>query len=57
MDAIRHMKPRRLENGKTGMTGWARMAIQPKSFQVTEVAQPKLGETKPAFVKAEVGGE
>jgi hypothetical protein len=57
VDAIRHMKPRRLENGKTGMTGWARMAIQPKSFQVTEVAQPKLGETKPAFVKAEVGGE
>ena len=54
VDAIRHMKPRRLEDGSTAMGGWARMALPLKSFTLTEVSKPRLGETKPAAVKAEI---
>ena len=48
------MKPRLGEDGATAFTGWARMAVGIRSFTVTEVAKPALGQTKPAEVKAEV---
>lgn len=38
----------------TKFTGWSRMAVPIDSFAINEVAQPKVGEQKPAFVKAEV---
>jgi len=54
VNAIRHMKPRLVEDGTTAMTGWARMALPVRGFTLTEVSKPKLGETKPAAVKAEI---
>lgn len=39
-----------METGATMFGGWSRMAIPLKSAAVVGVGQPKLGESKPAYV-------
>ncbi|ETO10995.1 hypothetical protein RFI_26379, partial [Reticulomyxa filosa] len=39
---------------KTHFTGYSRMGIPVKEFAITSVSKPKLGETKPAKVSAEI---
>lgn len=51
-DAVRRMRPRLLPDGRATFEGWARMALPVEHFAVHNVAPPKLGETRPASVSA-----
>ncbi|XP_060606233.1 RNA helicase aquarius-like [Ruditapes philippinarum] len=53
-DAITHMKPWKAEDGSTYFGGWARMAQPIAGFNVVEVAKPRVGESHPAQVRADV---
>ncbi|XP_057315687.1 RNA helicase aquarius-like [Hydractinia symbiolongicarpus] len=53
-DAISRMKPWKSEYGETIFDGWARMAVLINNFSVMEVGKPKVGETCPSRVKADV---
>lgn len=48
------LRPRLSAKGETIFTGDARMAIPIYSFSITQVKKPKIGETKPALVRAEI---
>ena len=54
MDALARMRPQRDPSGRTGFTGWARMACPLRHFAITEVARPAVGENKPSSVIAVV---
>ncbi|KAJ3149275.1 hypothetical protein HDU86_006998 [Geranomyces michiganensis] len=58
-DVVRRLAPgydvdRRGGRPQTKFNGWARMGALIDSFQIVDVGPPKLGETKPGFVKADV---
>eukprot|EP00929_Paragymnodinium_shiwhaense_P119627 TRINITY_DN91529_c0_g1_i1.p1 TRINITY_DN91529_c0_g1~~TRINITY_DN91529_c0_g1_i1.p1 ORF type:complete len:1629 (-),score=467.25 TRINITY_DN91529_c0_g1_i1:79-4965(-) len=53
-DVIPRMKPTVDEEGVTTFAGHARMALPMQSLEVTSVRRPKVGETVPAEVRAEV---
>ena len=48
------MKPWLAEDGSAFFGGWARMAQPLATFNVVEVAKPKIGENHPARVRADV---
>ncbi|XP_049850666.1 RNA helicase aquarius-like [Schistocerca gregaria] len=54
-DAIARLQPRRTSAGTTVMRGWARMALPISSFSWHHISPPRLGETCPASVTADVG--
>ncbi|GAM25959.1 hypothetical protein SAMD00019534_091340 [Acytostelium subglobosum LB1] len=51
-DALRRLSPKRNESGSTILTGWSRMAFPMTSFKIEHIAQPKVGEKRPAQVLA-----
>ncbi|CEL02399.1 Putative DEAD helicases superfamily protein (Aquarius) [Aspergillus calidoustus] len=52
---IKRMQPRSSQDGRTlTFEGFSRMAIPISKPAIIEVAQPKVGSTQPAFVRAEV---
>ena len=53
-DAVRRLAPAPTRDGRVTVRGWARMAVPIKSFTIVDVAKPKLGETKPSQVRADV---
>jgi len=53
-DAVSRMKPWKNELGVTVFNGWARMALPINEFAIMEVGKPKVGETCPSRVKADV---
>jgi intron-binding protein aquarius len=53
-DVVKRMAPRQQHDGVTEFRGWARMALPIKSFKLTAIHKPHLGETKPSLVVAEV---
>ncbi|KFG49851.1 putative aquarius [Toxoplasma gondii p89] len=53
-DAIFRMKPRRKEAPSAVTGGSARMALELQRFSVVAVEKPKVGETVPAEVRAEL---
>lgn len=53
-DAITHMKPWIAEDGSIIFGGWARMAQPIVAFSVVEVAKPRIGESHPAQVRADI---
>lgn len=53
-DALTHMKPWKAEDGHCMFGGWARMAQPIASFNIVEVAKPRVGENHPAQVRADV---
>ncbi|OJJ46372.1 hypothetical protein ASPZODRAFT_132454 [Penicilliopsis zonata CBS 506.65] len=59
MEAIvKKMQPRVSREGKgVSFEGFSRMAIPISSPAIIEVAQPKVGSSKPAFVRAEIAIE
>ena len=52
MDSIKRVKAVTTLDGTVCFNGWARMAVPIKSFKLTEVKNPKIGESKPADVRA-----
>ncbi|XP_024517313.1 RNA helicase aquarius [Selaginella moellendorffii] len=42
------------DEGRTKFRGWARMATPVKSFKITQVKEPNIGDIKPSSVTAEV---
>lgn len=53
-DAGSHLKPWQSEDGNCLFGGWARMAQPIVGFNVVEVAKPRVGESHPAQVRADV---
>eukprot|EP00918_Siedleckia_nematoides_P031293 GHVU01067686.1.p1 GENE.GHVU01067686.1~~GHVU01067686.1.p1 ORF type:complete len:1407 (+),score=272.23 GHVU01067686.1:176-4222(+) len=53
-DAVARMKPRRQPEGTTKFAGSARMAVELQSFAVVVIKKPKVGQTVPSEVRAEV---
>ncbi|KAK7100268.1 RNA helicase aquarius-like [Littorina saxatilis] len=53
-DALTHMKPWKAEDGHCLFGGWARMSQPIVSFNIVEVAKPRVGENHPAQVRADV---
>ncbi|XP_062579933.1 RNA helicase aquarius-like [Saccostrea cucullata] len=53
-DSGSHLKPWQSEDGSCLFGGWARMAQPIVGFNVVEVAKPRVGETHPAQVRADV---
>ncbi|KAJ2783583.1 hypothetical protein H4R18_001636 [Coemansia javaensis] len=55
-DAVRRLQPRPAENDGSGVcfAGWARMALPMRSFDVTDVQPPSIGDKAPARVRADV---
>ncbi|XP_047133675.2 RNA helicase aquarius isoform X1 [Hydra vulgaris] len=53
-DIISRIKPWKSEYGDTLFQGWARMAVPINSFSIIEVGKPKVGETCPSRVLADV---
>ncbi|KAL1919017.1 uncharacterized protein VTP21DRAFT_2398 [Calcarisporiella thermophila] len=53
-DVVKRLGPRVSVDNRTAFSGWARMAVPITGFQVVEVAGPKVGENKPAYVKADI---
>jgi len=53
-DAVSRMKPWKSEFNETVYNGWARMALPINNFSVMEVGKPKVGETCPSRVKADI---
>lgn len=51
---LERMSPRIRDNGSTFFSGWSKMGAQLHNFKINVVGIPKLGENKPAFVKADV---
>ncbi|KKK23443.1 DEAD helicase superfamily protein [Aspergillus ochraceoroseus] len=52
---VKRMQPRSSQDGKTlAFDGFSRMAIPISKPAIIEVAPPKTGSTKPAFVRAEI---
>jgi intron-binding protein aquarius len=55
-DVVKRVAPRlTYPERKTEFAGWARMAVPIDSLNIVDVAQPHLGEEKPAHVKADIG--
>ncbi|KAI9094430.1 hypothetical protein DFS34DRAFT_249440 [Phlyctochytrium arcticum] len=58
-DVVQRLAPkltvdRRSGEDQTVFTGWSRMGAPIDMFQIVDVAPPKLGESKPATVKADL---
>lgn len=53
-DAIKRMQPRYTHVGTTVLRGWARMALPISNIEVKQVLKPKVGESVPESVKAEI---
>jgi len=53
-NVVHRLKPRIAGNGDTVFTGWAKMAVPIKTFTITKVKKPNIGEIKPAQVAAEI---
>lgn len=53
-DCVARMKPWKNETNETIFDGWARMALPIVSFNVFEVGKPRVGDTCPSRVKADV---
>lgn len=54
-DVVKRLSPRlTYPDRKTEFAGWARMAIPIDHVSVVDVAPVKVGENKPAFVKADI---
>nr|XP_020469667.1 intron-binding protein aquarius [Monopterus albus] len=53
-DVVWRMKPWQSEYGGVVFGGWARMAQPITTFSIVEVAKPKIGESWPARVRADV---
>lgn len=54
VDVIRRTSPRLGENNQVQFEGWARMANPMENFSVAEVKKPKVGDTVPAAVYAQI---
>ncbi|PIA13151.1 P-loop containing nucleoside triphosphate hydrolase protein [Coemansia reversa NRRL 1564] len=63
VDAIRRLQPQvtydvsNVEDGRatnTHFTGWTRMALPMRSFDVTDVRHPRIGEKAPSLVRADI---
>ncbi|KAI7884684.1 P-loop containing nucleoside triphosphate hydrolase protein [Lichtheimia hyalospora FSU 10163] len=54
-DVVKRLAPRlEYPDRKTEFAGWARMAIPVEAVSVVDVAPPKLGQDRPAHVKADI---
>ncbi|GAB5588385.1 hypothetical protein Unana1_03285 [Umbelopsis nana] len=54
-DVVKRLSPRlTYPDRKTEFAGWARMAVSVSSFSIVDVAKPNLGESQPAYVKADI---
>lgn len=53
-DVLARMQPTPTSDGKIKFEGWARMALPIRSCRVLHVAEPKLGDSKPAEVRHEI---
>jgi len=53
-DCIRRMAPRLEANGSIVNTGWSRMGLGVNGFTMRGVGKPRLGESRPSEVQAEV---
>lgn len=53
-DALRRLSPYCGEDDATHFTGWSRMATNIEKFGVVDVRKPKVGETRPARVLADI---
>lgn len=53
-DAVRRTSPYVGDDGAINYSGWSRMALQINSFSIREVKQPRIGETCPASVTADL---
>ncbi|GAB1609948.1 RNA helicase aquarius [Argonauta hians] len=53
-DALTHMKPWLAEDQTAMFGGWARMAQPITAFSVVEVAKPRIGESHPSQVRADI---
>lgn len=54
-DVVKRLAPRLdYPDRKTEFAGWARMAIPVEAVSVVDVAPPKLGQDRPAHVKADI---
>lgn len=52
-DATLRLKPRIGHEGETIFSGWARTCLPLESFNIVTIANPSLGETRPAHVIAD----
>ena len=53
-DVLRRLSPYLGEDDATHFSGWARMAAGVDKFGVIEVRKPKVGQTRPAAVTADI---
>ncbi|KAK4517155.1 uncharacterized protein ATC70_000486 [Mucor velutinosus] len=55
-DVVKRMSPRlTYPDRKTEFAGWARMAVPVQDFNIVDVGEANLGESKPSRVRADVG--
>ncbi|KAJ3080056.1 hypothetical protein HK102_003346, partial [Quaeritorhiza haematococci] len=54
-DVVKRLAPRfDPDSGITRFSGWARMGCLLEKFEIVDVGAPRLGDTKPSYVKADV---
>ncbi|KAM3579300.1 hypothetical protein VKS41_008163 [Umbelopsis sp. WA50703] len=54
-DVVKRLAPRlTYPDRKTEFAGWARMAVGISNFAIVDVAKANLGESQPAYVKADI---
>lgn len=54
-DVVKRLSPRlTFPDRKTEFAGWARMAVAVSNFTIVDVAKANLGESQPAYVKADI---
>lgn len=54
-DVVKRLSPRlTFPDRKTEFAGWARMAVAVSNFAIVDVAKANLGESQPAYVKADI---
>lgn len=55
-DVVKRIAPRlTFPDRKTEFAGWARMAVPIEDFNIVDIGEANLGETKPSRVRADVG--
>ncbi|CAG8108974.1 unnamed protein product [Penicillium salamii] len=54
---VKRMQPKAVRDGSLNFEGFSRMAIPISKPAIIDVAPPKVGATKPAFVRAEIAIE
>ncbi|KAJ3221225.1 hypothetical protein HK099_003677 [Clydaea vesicula] len=54
-DCCKRMQPKFVHaDGSTIFNGWSRMGLVIEKFSIVSIGTPKLGETNPSFVKADI---